>query len=466
MRVQAVSTDKWCVLAFCLCVSSLAPSAVAQCDAGVATYCTAGVSVGGCVPSISGYGIPSANAPHGFDVIVQSVPGQRFSSFVYGLAPQAVPYAAGSSSFRCIAAPFQRTTLTNSGGTVGQCDGRTNIDFNAWLTSQPSGLGAPYTAGQQFYVQGWFRDPAAPGFGNLSNGLSFSLCSGSGAAPMFIDGCNLSCSGGSGGVQVSCGQLQTFVNQDLVIDFSESVDPSTLSAASFRVLNVVNGSPAQGSYFVDASDPTRAVFRPSLTFDALGNPSFGISAGGAYQIRLAGVAQGDAGPYVTSTSGEPNSSRMLCTITADQGVMDYAPGPQPVAIFALVAGSSTPVEISSGSVVGVQTNSPLTFEYSDVMNLATVALPLNGTAPFVTVRLDVDGDLQTASDRVVIDGVHTASVDVASAKTIVQFTPFAGWPGPGAGTLPRRIVIDVPTAVRDLVGNSTSNPGVRSFVAQ
>lgn len=466
MRVHALTNRLRSALAVSLSAGAVAPIAAAQCDAGVATYCTAGVSSSGCTPSIAGFGIPSTNAPSGFDIVVDAMPGQRMGTLVYGFAAQATPLVPGSSSLRCVAAPFQRLTPTNSGGVAGQCDGRSGSDFNAWLTANPNGLGAPFVAGQTFYVQGWYRDPAAPGASNLSDGLSFSLCHGSGAPPMFITGCSLSCSGGSGGVQVSCGQVHTYVNRDLVVEFSEPIDASTLSNASFRVINVVNGLSALGAWFVDPLDATRAVFRPDLSFDPFGNPSFGLSSNSVYQVNLPGVAQGDAGPFVASAVGEPNSSRMLCTIAASQGVLDYAPGSQPVSIFALVVGSTTPVEISSGAVVGVQTQSPLTFVYSDVMNLSTVALPFNGTAPFVTIRLDVDGDLQTVNDRVPIDGAHVANFDVGAATTTVVFTPTAGWPGPGGGPLPQRIVVDVPTAVRDLVGNPVSNPGVRSFVAQ
>jgi len=466
MRIHALSSHRLIAAYFLAATTVPAQSATAQCNANVATYCTAGISTNGCVAAISGYGIPSSNAPSGFDIVVASVPGQRNGSLLYGFAPQATPFTPNSSSFRCVAAPFQRLGAANSGGAAGQCDGSLSTDFNHWLATHPSALGSPYAAGQAFFVQGWYRDPGAPGFGNLSNGLSFSLCGGSGAPPMFIDSCNLGCSGGSGGAQVSCGQLQTFLNQDIVVEFSEPIDPSTLSNASFRVINTSTGATALGSYLVDASDSTRAIFRPSLSFDVLGNPIFGLESNGGYQINLPGVAQGDAGPFVASTLGEPNSSRMLCTISANQGVMDYAPGSQPVSIYALVVGSSTPVEISGGGVVNVQTQSPLTFVYSDVMNLATVALPFNGMAPFVTVRLDVDGNLQTTADQVVIDGVHNASFDVDTATTTVVFTPAAGWPGPGTGTTPRRVVVDVPAAVQDLVGNSVSNYGVRSFVAQ
>lgn len=440
--------------------------ASAQCNVNLATYCTAGTSVGGCVASISGFGIPSSNAPSGFDVVVGAVPGQRNGMLHYGFAPAAVPFAVGSSSFRCVAAPFQRLGALSSGGVAGQCNGSLALDLNTWLSTHPSALGAPYFAGQTLFVQGWFRDPGAPGAANLSNGLTFSLCAGSGAPPMFVASCNLACSGGSGGAQVSCGQTQGFVNQEIAIDFSESVDSSSISNGTFLIIDVASGAPATGARFVDPNDSRRVLFRPSLQFDAAGNAHFGFASNATYQIRLAGTAQLDLGPFVLSALGEPNASRMLCAFTANQGVQDYVPGAPPVSLFVLVSGSPTPVEISGGSVVDVQTNSPLTFVYGDVMNVATLLNPTTGSSPFVSAKLDVDGNLQTSSDRVPIPGAYSLSVDVSAATTTVVFTPTGGWPSGGTGTPLQRVVIDVPGQVRDLVGNGLANPGLRTFVAE
>jgi hypothetical protein len=70
----------------------------------------------------------------------------------------------------------QRTGVQDSGGTAGQCNGELRLDFNAWLQANPGGLGNPFVAGQVFYAQGWFRDPAAPKGTNLSDGVRFALC--------------------------------------------------------------------------------------------------------------------------------------------------------------------------------------------------------------------------------------------------------------------------------------------------
>ena len=145
-------------------------------DGFISTYCTAGTTVHGCVPSIGGVGAPSSQATSGFDIVVSNVPGQRFGTIFYGFYAGAVPWAPFSPSFQCIAFPIQRTGDRQSGGTAGQCNGELRLDWNAWRTANPGALGSPYVAGQVIHAQGWFRDPGAPKQTNLSDGLRFTLC--------------------------------------------------------------------------------------------------------------------------------------------------------------------------------------------------------------------------------------------------------------------------------------------------
>ena len=50
--------------------------------------------------------------------------------------------------------------------------------FDSWTrpAASPRALTRAQLAGHVFYVQGWYRDPAAPKQTNLSNGLRFTLC--------------------------------------------------------------------------------------------------------------------------------------------------------------------------------------------------------------------------------------------------------------------------------------------------
>jgi formylglycine-generating enzyme required for sulfatase activity len=150
------------------------------CTGDVAAYCTAGTAVMGCVPQISGVGVPSADAPNGFEVSVEFVPPQRQGLLYYGFYAANQPWAPFNPSFLCVAPPVQRTGAMSSGGAPGQCNGRLSLDFNAWRATNPNALGAPLVPGQTMRVQGWYRDPAAPAQTNLSDALRFTLCTGGG----------------------------------------------------------------------------------------------------------------------------------------------------------------------------------------------------------------------------------------------------------------------------------------------
>jgi hypothetical protein len=139
-------------------------------------YCTAGVTTHGCQPSIAGVGTPSASQSSGFSVTITRVEAQRNGLIFYGTAQTAVAWAIGSTSFVCVAPPVQRTPIINSGGTSGGCDGALTLDFNSFMSSNPTAFGSPFMTGEVFYAQGWFRDPAAPKGTNLSDGLRFALC--------------------------------------------------------------------------------------------------------------------------------------------------------------------------------------------------------------------------------------------------------------------------------------------------
>lgn len=161
---------------FVLAAGMLARASAQQCCIpDVSTYCTAGTTVHGCAPSISGLGAPSATSASGFTIEVTSVPGQRNGLVFYGFYQLVTPWAPGSFSFKCIANPIARTTSLTSGGNAGACDGRLSLDFNTWMSNNGGALGSPFVQGQVFHAQGWFRDPGAPKQTNLSNALRFVL---------------------------------------------------------------------------------------------------------------------------------------------------------------------------------------------------------------------------------------------------------------------------------------------------
>ncbi len=141
----------------------------------VRTFCTAGTSVNGCVPQISGTGLPSASSTGTFQANVASVPGQRYGTIFYGFYQFVTPWAPGSPSVKCIASPIVRMGSLASNGNAGQCNGVLSLDINSWMAANPTALGGPFTPGQTIHMQGWYRDAGAPGQTNLSNAMTIVL---------------------------------------------------------------------------------------------------------------------------------------------------------------------------------------------------------------------------------------------------------------------------------------------------
>ena len=134
------------------------------------SYCTAGATSNGCAATMSSTGTPSASAPSGFTVTATSVEGQRQGILFWGFAPKAIQWG---QTYRCVAAPLQRTGSQTSGGTSGQCDGTLSIDFTAWMQAHPAKAPA---VGEFVYMQAWFRDPPSAKTTSFSDGLRFPIC--------------------------------------------------------------------------------------------------------------------------------------------------------------------------------------------------------------------------------------------------------------------------------------------------
>jgi Tol biopolymer transport system component len=146
------------------------------CRPTLATYCSAGTTTHGCVPTIAGIGTPSATAGAGFTIVANAVEGQKSGMIFYDVSgPRSTPFGGGSSVL-CVATPLQRTGMQFSGGTAAACDGQLALDWNQFIVSHPIAVGIPFVGGEIVWAQAWFRDPLAPGGSNLSDAIWFDVC--------------------------------------------------------------------------------------------------------------------------------------------------------------------------------------------------------------------------------------------------------------------------------------------------
>jgi len=311
-------------------------------------------------------------------------------------------------------------------------------------------------------------------------GCSSSGNSGAGDV-MYIESCSLGCNNGEAGDQIFCTLINTYQNQEVSVVFSESVDMSTVTPTTFRVVKVSNGTSPLGTYLQDPNNPRRVIFRPDLSFDELGNPLFGFEPDTAYAINIPGANQGDAPPFIRAANGKLNSTRLQCTILTDQGIVDLVPGaPQlelSVDVVTAYDADENPIEFEFDVPADGATNvfrfSDIRFKFLDIMNPATLVNPSTGQAPFIRVAIDSDGQLGTEDDRLTVVGEFEVSLELSLLTTNLVFTPLDGYPSAGDPDevllSPRRVVITIPPTVVDLAGNSItteSGGGTRSFVPE
>jgi hypothetical protein len=140
------------------------------------SYCTSGTTTHGCTAQIQGTGTPSASATSGFTLAVTGMEGASQGLIFYGVSGRSAAPWGTSSSFVCVKSPTQRTSAQSGGGTSGACDGAMSLDWNSYVASHPSAIGAPFAAGQLVQAQGWFRDPPSPKSTMLSDALEFPVC--------------------------------------------------------------------------------------------------------------------------------------------------------------------------------------------------------------------------------------------------------------------------------------------------
>lgn len=318
--------------------------------------------------------------------------------------------------------------------------------------------------------------------------LALASCSG-GASPefsgsLFVESCSLACTSGSEGGQVVCSIVDVTENGEFSVLFSEPIDPASLNASSLQVTDVANGTAPDGFRFIDPLEPRRVIFRPAVSFET--GISFSFIRNRSYQFLVPGESQGDAGPFIRSVAGRPNQSRLSCSVSTSQGVVDSVPGNPIVVVSADIVqldDEGEPLLDANGEVVvqrqvigsdetdpveDVALNSAFYFEFNELMSLPTVANNQFMTSPYIAFELDGDGDLSTGGpDRTPIEGSYSYSVDQENLTTSLLFQPIDGFSAASPDDdQPVLIVIRIPDNVRDIAENPvTTETGGGSLLA-
>ncbi|MEC8511293.1 MAG: Ig-like domain-containing protein [Planctomycetota bacterium] len=299
---------------------------------------------------------------------------------------------------------------------------------------------------------------------------ALSACSGSSSSEfsgdLFIRSCSIGCTDGSDGRVVTCAVVNVTENQEISILFSEPIDPTSVTPSSLQVINTANGTAPDGLRLIDPLDQRRVIFRPSIAFNN-GGISFAFEPNQTYELLIPGANQGDSGPFIRSISGNPNRSRLSCSVQTTEGIADIVPGNPAVQVEVDVVTSfdgngepltteRRPIQDANGNpAVDVSRFSGVYFAFNELMFLPTVADNSTGLSPFIRVQFDRDGSLATAgSERFDIPGSYEVFVDEISLTTSLVFTPIGTIPSAGSDPLnPSLLVVRIPTEVTDAAGN-------------
>lgn len=135
-------------------------------------YCAAKANSAGCASTLAAEGVPSLTSKLPFQVTATDVLGGQFGLLVVGTAAADDPFQGGRL---CVDPAFARVAPQLSGGQAGgiDCSGLLRVDLNDLLCT---GALPGVAAGDELFVQWWYRDPGDPtGFG-LSDALRFHVC--------------------------------------------------------------------------------------------------------------------------------------------------------------------------------------------------------------------------------------------------------------------------------------------------
>ena len=141
-------------------------------------YCLPGISGKGCAATLSALGAASASETSGFTVVADGVEGGISGLYFYGTnGPQMNPWGSGTS-FQCVVPPTIRMGLITSTGAPNTCTGQFSQDLNAtWCSTCPRPLKNP-GAGNDIWLQLWYRDPTNTSnqSTSLSNAAVIGVC--------------------------------------------------------------------------------------------------------------------------------------------------------------------------------------------------------------------------------------------------------------------------------------------------
>lgn len=278
---------------------------------------------------------------------------------------------------------------------------------------------------------------AGCGGGGATTGAQTFSCDGEDQTAICIQNCNLGCNDNG------CARTDIAQNEIIILQFSEPIDPNTVTPSSIR-FRTATGEQPNGEFLVNGDT---VEFVPTLAISG-GQTFFGFGAGETYTMTIPG---GETQPSVVrSTSGKPFARTMTCVLVSSLGIIDLN-GVPPSATLVL----PTPAQVNSAP-----RDTDIILEFNELIDATPF---ISGTQSPVTFNVRRNRpaaaggfECDPASQPQVLNGSQFLDFDPARSVSVLTFRPTTILPGNIC------VEIDVTSGVQDLAGRP-AQPQTFSF---
>jgi len=233
-------------------------------------------------------------------------------------------------------------------------------------------------------------------------------CDDEAANAVCLQSCNLGCS------ETGCGRTEIAQNERIILNFSENIDPNTVSPSSI-LFRTANGTEAVGEFLVAGN---RVEFVPTLSVSG-GQTYYGFTNGETYVMTIVG---GENVPSVVrGTSGRPFGETLSCTLVSQMGIVDYD-GLAPTAVL-----------VSPAVAQNAPLDSIIELEFSELIDptpfLSTVQSPVRFWVRAGVANSAGEIECDPSAARQPLAGSAFPTFDAARGTTTLSFVPSGPLPG-------------------------------------
>jgi hypothetical protein len=253
---------------------------------------------------------------------------------------------------------------------------------------------------------------AACSGGGTTTGSAGVDCGVAGASVICLESCNLGCS------TTGCAQTDIAQNQIVILNFSEAIDPATVTSSSIR-FRTASGSQPVGEFVVEG----RTVrFLPSLSISG-GQTFFGFTSGETYTMTILGGTEQTS--VVRSTSGRAFDKTLSCSLRSSLGIVDLN-GVAPRGDLVV----PSPAQIGSAPL-----STDIVIEFNELIDATPF---LGGTQSPVTFSIRRNREVAPGSGVFecnpnsppqALSGTQVLDFDAARGISVLSFRPTQALPG-------------------------------------